>query len=81
MMGIKDRNREDTKKSFVAFNNKIKKEINNRKDTKILYVDYNDVLSDPEKNIKKILNFLNLPYLNLDKMKAVVDKNLYRQRK
>jgi hypothetical protein len=81
MMGMKDRNREDTKKSFIAFNNKIKKEINNRKDTKILYVDYNDVLSDPEKNIKKILNFLNLPYLNLDKMKAVVDKNLYRQRK
>ena len=81
MMGMKDRNREDTKKSFIAFNNMIKKEINNRKDTKILYVDYNDILSDPEKNIKKILNFLNLPYLNLDKMKAVVDKNLYRQRK
>ena len=81
MMKMKDRNREDTKKSFIALNTMIKKEINNRKDTKILYIDYNDILVDPEKNIKKILNFLNLSYLNLDKMIAVVDKNLYRQRK
>ena len=81
MTGMKDRNREDTKKSFIALNTMIKKEINNRKDTEILYIDYNDILVDPEKNIKKILNFLNLSYLNLDKMITVVDKNLYRQRK
>ena len=81
MMRIKDKNRDETKKSFIILNNMIKKEINNRQDTKILYVHYNDILLDSEKNIKKILNFLNLPYLNLDKMKAVVDKNLYRQRK
>lgn len=81
MMGMKDRNREDTKKSFITLNTMIKKEINNRKDTKILYINYNDILLDPEKNIKKILNFLNLSYPNLDKMIAVVDKNLYRQRK
>jgi hypothetical protein len=81
MMGMKDRNREETKKSFITLNTVIKKEINNRKDTKILYINYNDILLDPEKNIKKILNFLNLSYLNLDKMIAVVDKNLYRHRK
>jgi hypothetical protein len=81
MIGVKDRNRDDTKKSFIVLNNMIKKEMNNRKDTKILYIDYNEILLNPEKNIKKILNFLNLPYLNLDKMIEVVDKNLYRQRK
>ena len=81
MMGIKDKNRDETKKSFIILNNMIKKEINNRKDTKILYVHYNDILLDPEKNIKKILNFLNLPYLNLEKMMRIVDKNLYRNRK
>jgi len=59
----------------------IKKEINNRQDTKILYVHYNDILLDSEKNIKKILNFLNLPYQNLEKMMRIVDKNLYRNRK
>jgi Sulfotransferase domain len=81
MMGMKDRNRDDTKKSFIKFNIMIKKEINNRTDTEILYVDYNDILVDPGKNIKKILYFLDLPHLNLDKMIGVVDKNLYRQRK
>ena len=81
MMGIKDRNREDTKKSFIALNNMIKKKINNTKDTKILYIYYNDILLDPEKNIKKILNFLDLPHLQLNKMIEIVDKTLYRQRK
>ena len=81
MIGEKDKSRGDTKKSFISLNNMIKKEINNRKDTKILYINYNEILLNPKKNIKKILKFLNIPYLNLDKMIKIVDNNLYRQRK
>jgi hypothetical protein len=81
MMEIKDKNRDETKKSFIILNDMIKKEINNRKDAKILYVHYNDILFNPEKNIKKILNFLDLPYINLEKMMRIVDENLYRNRK
>ena len=81
MIGIKDRNRDDIKKSFILLNNMIKKEMNKRKDAKILYMNYNEILLNPEKNIKKIWNFLNLPHINLDKIINVVDKNLYRQKK
>lgn len=81
MMGKKDTNRNETKKSFILLNNMIKERINNRKDIKILYVHYNEILSNPEKNIKKILDFLDLPYLHLEKMKQIIDQNLYRNRK
>jgi len=81
MAAIKDKNREETKKSFIKLNNMIKDYIVNRKDIDLLLVNYNDILFDPKTNITKIQEFLNLPDILVDKMIEVVDKKLYRQRR
>jgi len=81
MSGIKDKNREETKKIFIKLNSMIKKQITNRNDIEILYVDYNNILSKPKYNIKKIYDFLGISNINLTKIEEVVDKKLYRQRR
>ena len=81
MAAIKDKNREETKKSFIKLNNMIKDYIVNRKDIDLLLVNYNDILFDPKTNITKIQEFLNLPDILVDKMIEVVDKKLYRKRR
>ncbi len=45
----------------------------------VLYVDYNKMMTEPEPICAKIIEFLGLP-LNLDKMKAVPNARLYRNR-
>jgi hypothetical protein len=47
---------------------------------KVVYVNYNEMLKDPLPSLKRVNQFLDSK-LNLDEMAAVVDKNLYRQRK
>ena len=42
---------------------------------------YNEILKNPEENIKKIHTYLELPEESLEKMINVVDKKLYRNRK
>lgn len=81
MSGIKDKNREETKKIFIKLNNMIKKQITNRNDIEVLYVDYNNILSNPKNHIKKIYNFLDMSDIDLAKIQEVVDKKLYRQRR
>ena len=81
MADIKDEHRDETKRSFVNLNNTIKRQIQNREDVDFLLMNYNDILSDPKNNVKKIIDFLNGSYIDLDKMARIVDKNLYRQRK
>jgi hypothetical protein len=81
MADIVDKNRDETRESFIKLNNMIKKQMEDRKDIEFLLVDYNDMILYPKNNIKKILDFLGLPDFNIDKMIATVDKTLYRQRR
>jgi hypothetical protein len=81
MAGIKDENRPETRKSFLKLNQMIKNFISNRDDVKVLYVNYNEMISNPEHSIRRIVSFLNLSDANLDKMTQSIDKKLYRQRR
>lgn len=81
MAGIKDENRAETKETFLKLNDMIKDKISFREDIEVLFVNYNNILSDPEVNIKKISDFLGLSDNDFKKMVGVVDSNLYRQRK
>lgn len=81
MMGAKDEEREKTKKAFIKLNEKTKEEITKRKDMRILFIDYNQVLSNPRENLEKIHSFLQDENLDLERMIAAVDKNLWRQRR
>jgi len=83
MVGIKDENRDETRKSFLKLNQMIKNFIANRDrdDVKLLYVNYNEIISNPEHSIRIIVSFLNLSDVNLDKMMQSIDKKLYRQRR
>jgi len=80
MAGIKDGQRDETRESFKKLNELTKNKISTRGDTQILLVNYNDILSDPEPHIRKIIAFLELP-LDFQKMIDVVDQKLYRQRR
>jgi hypothetical protein len=48
---------------------------------RILFIDYNQVLSNPRENLEKIHSFLQDESLDLERMMAAVDKNLWRQRR
>jgi len=80
MMKKKDENRVESKKNLIKLNNVIKKKIQEKKDLDVLFVNYNNTLKNPKNNIKKILDFLSLPYDNLDKMINAVDLKLYQSR-
>jgi hypothetical protein len=59
MAGIKDKNRDETRKSFVKLNQMVKNFIANRDDVKLLYVNYNEMISNPEHSIRRVVSFLN----------------------
>jgi len=80
MMKKKDEDRAESKKNLIKLNNVIKKKIQEKKDLDVLFVNYNNILKNPKNNIKKILDFLSLPYDNLDKMIQAVDLKLYQSR-
>ncbi len=52
----------------------------NQENIKVQYIDYNELIKDPQKSIKQVHEFLQLP-LDLPKMLEVPDASLYRQRK
>lgn len=81
MAKIKDINRKDTKNAFVKLNNMIKRHIMERSDIDFIFVNYNKILTNPEIDIKKIHQYLNMPNDSLDEMISVIDKRLYRQRR
>ncbi|MGF3554733.1 MAG: sulfotransferase domain-containing protein [Thermoplasmatota archaeon] len=78
MMKKKDENKIDSKKNLIKLNNGIKKMILNQKEIDVLFVNYNNIIKNPKNNIKKILDFLGLPYNKLDEMVKAVDVNLYK---
>jgi len=77
MIGKKEKNRKDTKKNIIKLDTLIKKEIKARIDINFITINYNDTVLNTEKNICKILDFLNLPKDNLESMINAVDINLY----
>jgi hypothetical protein len=81
MARIKDDAREETKESFTKLNNMIKNMISIREDSDVLFISYNDMLANPEENIRKIADFIGNPEIDTNKMLASIDQKLYRNRK
>ena len=81
MIGQKDTNREETKTSFVKLNEMIKQSIQEREDVDVLFTNYNEILTNPQTNIKKVIDFLGISENILEQMVEVVDNRLYRQRR
>lgn len=80
MIGEKDNDKEDTKKSFIKLNNMIKRLMQDREDIDYILVNYNDIINNPKGNIKEIQEYLKLPEESLKKMIYAVDKKLYENR-
>ncbi len=57
----------------------IKNWLNNQPNIDTCYVNYNEIIKNPHNYAEKINQFLLFP-LNTDKMIAVIDNSLYRQR-
>jgi hypothetical protein len=81
MAKIKDTEREETRAVFLKLNSMIKDLIQKRDDIDVLFVNYNEILSDPEKEVTAIHEFLSSSDFDLDKMIETVDQNLYRKRR
>ena len=81
MTGKKDIDRLDIRTSFEKLNSMIKDKLISRNDVDVLFINYNNILEEPEKNIKKIGSFLNIKNLNIEEMVSVIDPSLYRQRR
>ncbi len=81
MAQIKDENRDDTRSTFQKLNAMIKSVITEREDIQTLFVNYNEILQSPRQSIQQIVDFIDVPGLDVDSMVAVVDARLYRQRR
>ncbi len=81
MARIRDDSREETRDSFLKLNDMIKGLIRKRSDAETLFINYNEILAEPEKNVTRIHEFVGSEELDLEKMKACVDKSLYRNRR
>ena len=81
MIGKKDNNREETRKTFIKLNNIIRNQIQDREDIEVIIINYNEIISNPKDNINKMLYFLGVSGEILGKMVDVVDNRLYRQRR
>jgi hypothetical protein len=81
MARIKDTEREQTRRVFLKLDDMIKNTLKQRKDVEVLFVSYNDILSDPEKSIQSIHDFLGSAEFDRTKMLEAVDKKLYRNRR
>jgi len=81
MARISDDSREETRDSFLKLNDMIKGLIRKRSDVDSLFINYNNILDNPEENVARIHEFIGSEELDLEKMKACVDKTLYRNRR
>ena len=81
MAKLQDQNREETKASFIKLNDMIKGLITKRDDVEVLFVNYNQIVADPQGQIKKIAEFLGDKDIDQAAMVAAVDAKLYRKRR
>jgi hypothetical protein len=80
MAGKKDENREEIKETFLKLDHLIKEMITDRDDIEGFFVSYNQIIKNPDQNIRKISDFIKETDLDLDKMIQAVDLSLYRNR-
>lgn len=81
MMGKGDENRQETKRIFVGFNDKVKKHMEGRADIKYLLINYKKLLTNSEKELDKIINFFGINSSMKEKMMSSIDKKSYRNRR
>ena len=81
MVQITDESREETKSSFKKLNEKIIRGLQMKDNTDVLLVNYNDILRDPQIYIEKICQFIGPYHYDIQKMIAIIDNTLYRQRR
>jgi hypothetical protein len=81
MAKIKDTERDDTRVVFTKLNDMIIRLIDERKDADVLFVNYNAIVTNPDENIKNILDFLDSGDIDYNQMLSVVDEKLYRKRR
>ncbi|MBW2014856.1 MAG: alkaline phosphatase family protein [Deltaproteobacteria bacterium] len=74
------RKSEKLKKVFETQTRKLKSWLSNQKSFRIMNVSYNQIIETPVESCTMINKFLE-DTLNIEKMAAVVDKSLYRQRR
>lgn len=74
---------EDDSKMAETFQEHLKRVrvwLANQKNIQVLYVDYNALMNSPTEPVNALADFLGVP-LNVEKMLAVPDASLYRNRK
>jgi len=81
MTGEKDEDRSKNKDSFQKLNKMIKEKIISRVDVEVLFLKYNEIIKEPEKNIKKIISFLKINNVDVEEMISIIDPGLYRHRR
>jgi hypothetical protein len=81
MARLQDTNREETKASFIKLNEMIKSLIQQRDDIEVLFVNYNQIVRNPAAEVRKIADFLGVPWVDEQAMVAAVDEKLYRKRR
>lgn len=68
----------------TAFEKQLKKVenwVDSQPHVEMLNIDYSKVVEEPTEELESILNFLNFENGNLKKMKSMIDKSLYRNKK
>lgn len=81
MARISDQERDATRNAFTKLDKMIRTLISEREDIDVLFFDYNHTLEDPGSSLAEIQKFLSSGDMAMEKMKAAVDRNLYRNRK
>ena len=76
----KDKNRAETRESFLKLDIIVKDALTKRDDIEVLFVNYNQIIKNPKENIEKISHFIKEEKVDLDNMLKSVDQNLYRNR-
>ncbi len=70
---------EELKDMFKKYRLMLKSTIDTNRNMEALYVSYNDIMEDPEDEVKEIAGFLHRD-LKVEDMVSVIDKSLYRNR-
>ena len=70
---------DEIKDLFKKYLKILKHWIANQSNIEVLYVSYNDILRNPQENIKKINHFFK-ESLDEEKMAEAIDESLYRNR-
>lgn len=68
------------KNTLINLNNETKKMMDNKKEFKYTVIDYNNLFRNPEYELQKIKDFLDIEFSNEKIINEVIDSDLYRCR-